>query len=570
MKALTLIALFVTMITFQCCDLGSDEDNSLLEANFSVVERNVGTDEQVLFQDESTGNPSTWLWEFPGGSPETSTEQNPTVTYAEEGFKSVTLTVSNGSETDMVEKIDYIEVDSDPTVEDDFVAEFEVDKNVVEVGEEVQFTDITEGATSWEWEFPGGNPEVSTEQNPIVTYSTAGFKTVVLVVTNGEGKTSVSENENFIEVITPQLTESELIEKYDQALIDLKQFIQYTYLFDAVLTNQYELSGDWSDIYNHTYSPNSVKVEKLWNDGFQILDDIALMYLNLSNISDQELMNLYDSRLIIVDSYVRHSLLNYFGYIPFYGPLKTDELSWRVATLATIEDTDLLIYDISGQANSLPEFDNGYYVEYGSEVTFTDAFLKAFRMRFSLTSISGLTLRDPFDIEADFEDIALNHVYIQSPYEEIFDNGWRRESILGFAADGDAEFSSFFNIGDYVPVIRATEPTLIYLETYLRQRNPDEIIGDEADEINDFEAIYNELATYHGYEGLPTTTNEEILDILFEVWIEDFRYEGRAFQVMKRFDKARDMLGIEDYQQLLPIPQSAIDANVNIVQNEGY
>ncbi|MEQ8903748.1 PKD domain-containing protein [Ekhidna sp.] len=560
---LTIIALFIAGCFFE------DESNNELDARFSADKTIVDIGEQVQFTDESTGNPSTWQWEFPGGTPETSTEQNPIVTYSEEGFKSITLTVSNGTETDIVEKLDYIEVDSDPIVIDDFVAEFEVDKNVVEVGEAVQFTDVTEGAATWEWEFPGGDPEVSTEQNPIVTYSTTGFKTVILAVTDGESRTSVSEKEDFIEVITPQLTESEIIEKYDQALIDLKQFIQYTYLFDAVLTNQYQLGGDWSDIYDHSYSPSSAKVEKLWNDGFQILDDIALMYLNLSNISDQNLMELYGSRLKVVDSYVRHILLNYFGYIPFYGPGKTDELSWRVAVLATIEDTDLFIYDISGQANSLPKFDDGY-VEYGSDVTFTDVFLQAFRMRFGLTSISGLTLRDPFDIEADFEDIALNHVFIESPYDEIFDNAWRRENILGFAADGDAEFSSFFNIGDYVPIIRATEPTLIYLETYLRQRNPDEIIGDEADEINDFEAIYNELATKHGYEGLPTTTSEEILDILFEVWIEDFRYEGRAFQVMKRFDKAREMLDIEDYQQLLPIPQSAIDANVNIEQNQGY
>ncbi|MEQ9007520.1 MAG: PKD domain-containing protein, partial [Ekhidna sp.] len=183
---LTIIALFIAGCFFE------DESNNELDARFSADKTIVDIGEQVQFTDESTGNPSTWQWEFPGGTPETSTEQNPIVTYSEEGFKSITLTVSNGTETDIVEKLDYIEVDSDPIVIDDFVAEFEVDKNVVEVGEAVQFTDVTEGAATWEWEFPGGDPEVSTEQNPIVTYSTTGFKTVILAVTDGESRTSVS------------------------------------------------------------------------------------------------------------------------------------------------------------------------------------------------------------------------------------------------------------------------------------------------------------------------------------------------------------------------------------------
>ena len=49
----------------------------------------------VQFMDQSLYNPTSWSWSFPGGSPATSTAQNPTVTYANNGLYDVTLTATN-------------------------------------------------------------------------------------------------------------------------------------------------------------------------------------------------------------------------------------------------------------------------------------------------------------------------------------------------------------------------------------------------------------------------------------------------------------------------------------------
>jgi PKD repeat protein len=51
---------------------------------------------QVSFTDQSLLSPTSWSWSFPGGTPSTSTAQNPTVTYSTPGTYSVTLTASNG------------------------------------------------------------------------------------------------------------------------------------------------------------------------------------------------------------------------------------------------------------------------------------------------------------------------------------------------------------------------------------------------------------------------------------------------------------------------------------------
>ena len=57
-------------------------------------------------RDESTGDPSAWHWQFEGGSPPVSFEQNPgPVYYYEAGAYDVTLIVSNdfGVDTEIKE-----------------------------------------------------------------------------------------------------------------------------------------------------------------------------------------------------------------------------------------------------------------------------------------------------------------------------------------------------------------------------------------------------------------------------------------------------------------------------------
>ena len=75
-----------------------------------------------------------------------------------------------------------------PTIYADFVA----DQDTVCAGSSVSFTDLSIGnIDTWEWEFEGGNPATSTDQNPTVTYSNAGIYDVKLVVTVEPLKDSV-------------------------------------------------------------------------------------------------------------------------------------------------------------------------------------------------------------------------------------------------------------------------------------------------------------------------------------------------------------------------------------------
>ena len=68
----------------------------------------------VNFTDMSTGGATSWNWTFEGGSPATSTQQNPAVTYNSSGDWDVTLEVSNGSVVTSLTVADYINVEAVP------------------------------------------------------------------------------------------------------------------------------------------------------------------------------------------------------------------------------------------------------------------------------------------------------------------------------------------------------------------------------------------------------------------------------------------------------------------------
>lgn len=69
------------------------------------------------FTDQSTNNPTSWEWIFPGGTPSSSTDQNPTnICYNEPGVYDVTLITTNANGSDTLTLHDYITVYPTPPI----------------------------------------------------------------------------------------------------------------------------------------------------------------------------------------------------------------------------------------------------------------------------------------------------------------------------------------------------------------------------------------------------------------------------------------------------------------------
>jgi len=99
---------------------GSNEDTNIKEDYINVIEilcsdfvgtpLNGSNPLEVNFTDLSTGDPTTWLWDFDNDGFIDSNEQNPIYTYNDVGVYTVSLTVSDGSFDDTEIKVEYITV----------------------------------------------------------------------------------------------------------------------------------------------------------------------------------------------------------------------------------------------------------------------------------------------------------------------------------------------------------------------------------------------------------------------------------------------------------------------------
>lgn len=79
--------------------------------NFSTSDNNICEADCISFTDLSTNTPTSWNWTFTGGTPATSTVQNPSsICYATAGTYPVTLTSTNASGSNTLTQTSYITV----------------------------------------------------------------------------------------------------------------------------------------------------------------------------------------------------------------------------------------------------------------------------------------------------------------------------------------------------------------------------------------------------------------------------------------------------------------------------
>jgi PKD repeat protein len=159
-------------------------------ADFTVSENYIQQGQTINFFDLSDKGPTAWSWSFPGGNPSSSTEQNPTVTYLNNGKFDVTLTVTNSGGTNSITKTAFIDVYQTVLP----LAGFSSNVTRAYVGKAISFTDTSINLpTSWNWTFEGGTPNNSTEQNPVVTYTETGTYDVTLTATNSAGSDTFTQ-----------------------------------------------------------------------------------------------------------------------------------------------------------------------------------------------------------------------------------------------------------------------------------------------------------------------------------------------------------------------------------------
>jgi len=203
----------------------------------------------VNFTDLSSNIANSWHWEFGDGG--TSELQNPPHNFTDTGYFDVTLIAMHNGCPDTMEIEDYIYVlppkpmfTAVPTIGCTYPLT-------------VQFTDQSILPETWFWDF--GDGATSTQQNPSHTYTSPGFYTVKLVVTNSNGCRDSIENAAYIKI-------SEITPDFTQNTIEICQHNAVTFLSTTYANTSAEgWTWDFGDgntgtgnVVSHTYNASGV------------------------------------------------------------------------------------------------------------------------------------------------------------------------------------------------------------------------------------------------------------------------------------------------------------------------
>ena len=166
-------------------DGGNGPDNQAPTANFAAPTCDLLV---CTFTDASTdadGSIASRVWEFESGTPATSTQASPVVTFAADGTWTVELTVTdNEGATNTFSR----EVTVAGTPNTDPTANFTFACNDLQCTFTDQSSDTDGTIASRSWNF--GDTQTSTQQNPGHTYAAAGTFDVTLTVTDNRGGTA--------------------------------------------------------------------------------------------------------------------------------------------------------------------------------------------------------------------------------------------------------------------------------------------------------------------------------------------------------------------------------------------
>ncbi|HYV92188.1 MAG TPA: T9SS type A sorting domain-containing protein [Chitinophagales bacterium] len=143
--------------------------SAIIISNFSASDTTLCEKFCIDFFDSSQNNPSSWLWLFPGGSPSSSTDQNPSdICYTTPGIFDVTLITSGANGNDTLTLMNYITVYPTPPF-----------PTITQAG----YTLTSSPANSYQWQF--NSIDIPGATNQSYTILQTGYYTVVIGDSNG-------------------------------------------------------------------------------------------------------------------------------------------------------------------------------------------------------------------------------------------------------------------------------------------------------------------------------------------------------------------------------------------------
>ena len=344
---------------------------------------------------------------------------------------------------------------------------------------------------------------------------------------------------------------------YNSFVKVLKAHCQFEGLYSNTINlDDYQLgySVFYKDICNHNIYPNHNFVLELYNESYKSVRSINMLLSKLKEFNNEELSTTIHS-FSIMRAYIYFIMINYWGDIIVLDENYDINQIPEYRRIPVEQVLSYITEDMLEAEKSLP-------IDEDDEIF---GFSKSFA-QLMLAKIYSYQGNHSKAIEYVNKVINSGKFSLSLNPTDVFENYMNRELITKFidtyendGVDGQKDVRiTMIKKGTYMPIVRYSEALLLASECYLKNGN-----------IQSAANLLNMLRSRNGRPAINSNNISEIEDAILNEYKDDLGKEGLYFFALKRFGKAENVLGIEPFRKLLPIPSREVYLNL-IRQNEGY
>lgn len=330
-----------------------------------------------------------------------------------------------------------------------------------------------------------------------------------------------------------------------QMVVSMQEFSNldgyYTQSFDPGYTS-------YRSFYDHTITPYDYKILTIWQKAYSPialigrLDDI----LQRAGVSEVPSFMAYLHQLAAVQYFQLASWWENVSHVTYYDDPTSSFTQLGSADLFEVYMGDL---NYCAEHSSLApgKFDTVESVLYPSRAASQALLAKMYLHNKSYTQAYNY-LRQIIDSDVYALELSSHASLARDSKELIWGLLMNSQQVLP---------ENVLKENDYVPFVTFTEVLLSASECAYRMGNAAEAL--------------NYLNRVRQARALPAVSEAGFIESLRATWQSELKGFGSYFAFLRRNDLAIGQLGIQSYQQLLPIPQREIDSsNGALVQNDGW
>lgn len=330
-----------------------------------------------------------------------------------------------------------------------------------------------------------------------------------------------------------------------QMVVSMQEFSNldgyYTQSFDPGYTS-------YRSFYDHTITPYDYKILTIWQKAYSPialigrLDDI----LQRAGVSEVPSFMAYLHQLAAVQYFQLASWWENVSHVTYYDDPTSSFTQLGSADLFEVYMGDL---NYCAEHSSLApgKFDTVESVLYPPRAASQALLAKMYLHNKSYTQAYNY-LRQIIDSDVYALELSSHASLARDSKELIWGLLMNSQQVLP---------ENVLKENDYVPFVTFTEVLLSASECAYRMGNAAEAL--------------NYLNRVRQARALPAVSEAGFIESLRATWQSELKGFGSYFAFLRRNDLAIGQLGIQGYQQLLPIPQQEIEkSNGALVQNDGW